>query len=376
MARPPHIPKYCPHRVKLRGYSRFPDASAASGYRVVYWPGPLDSAESRAAYHAGIQLWLETGRVPGREPDPDGGAKVSELVVAFWRFVEAHGHYRKGGRPTSERRCLRSAFRALLAVAEFTPAAAVTLADMDRLRAHMAAKGWAEGTVAGYMVRARSLFRWAEGRGLVPRGHATTLVPAGGLCAARPKAGRVTAPRRPADPAAVGAAALLAGPPVCSMIWLQWLNGMRPAGVCFLRACDIDRTGDVWVYREPPDLAAKTGAETHHFGPRARAILTPYLAAAASPTARLFHPSRQPRMVRCGGFSPNYYAHVIAAVCRDNGLPHWSPHQLRHSHLTVVRKLYGIEAARVRGGHASIPMAELYAERDADLAKRVAREIG
>ncbi len=33
------------------------------------------------------------------------------------------------------------------------------------------------------------------------------------------------------------------------MVRLQRLTGMRPAEVCILRKCDIDTTGDVWLYR-------------------------------------------------------------------------------------------------------------------------------
>ncbi len=54
----------------------------------------------------------------------------------------------------------------------------------------------------------------------------------------------------------------------------------------------------------------------------------------------------------------------------------WHPHQLRHTFATAVRKRFGAEAARVALGHASLDVTEIYAERDRELAQRIAREVG
>src|SRR5262249_4882711 len=57
-------------------------------------------------------------------------------------------------------------------------------------------------------------------------------------------------------------------------------------------------------------------------------------------------------------------------------VPHWHPHQLRHTHATEVRRRYGLEAAQVALGHAQANITEVYAERDLGLAMKVAGEIG
>jgi integrase len=54
----------------------------------------------------------------------------------------------------------------------------------------------------------------------------------------------------------------------------------------------------------------------------------------------------------------------------------WHPNQLRHTHGTEVRRLYGLEAAQVALGHSQANITQVYAERDLSLAERVAREIG
>jgi site-specific recombinase XerD len=55
---------------------------------------------------------------------------------------------------------------------------------------------------------------------------------------------------------------------------------------------------------------------------------------------------------------------------------HWHVHQLRHRFGTEARKQYGIEASRTLLGHASLKATEIYAQRDEDLAARIAAEIG
>lgn len=57
-------------------------------------------------------------------------------------------------------------------------------------------------------------------------------------------------------------------------------------------------------------------------------------------------------------------------------IPIWTPHQLRHSYATRIRKAYGIEAARVLLGHKHVGVTEIYAERDQSVAQTVAAKIG
>ena len=54
----------------------------------------------------------------------------------------------------------------------------------------------------------------------------------------------------------------------------------------------------------------------------------------------------------------------------------WSPNQLRHTAATEIRKKFGLEAAQVILGHAAADVTQVYAERDADNAREVVRQIG
>ena len=54
----------------------------------------------------------------------------------------------------------------------------------------------------------------------------------------------------------------------------------------------------------------------------------------------------------------------------------WSPNQLRHTRGTEIRKQFGLEAAQVILGHSAANVTEIYAERDAEKARNVARKSG
>ena len=54
----------------------------------------------------------------------------------------------------------------------------------------------------------------------------------------------------------------------------------------------------------------------------------------------------------------------------------WSPNQLRHTRGTEIRAKFGLEAAQVILGHAAADVTQVYAERDAEKARAVAKQIG
>ena len=63
-------------------------------------------------------------------------------------------------------------------------------------------------------------------------------------------------------------------------------------------------------------------------------------------------------------------------ACDGANVAKWSPNQLRHAAATEYRKKFGLEAAQVVLGHKTANITEIYAERNDDLAKRAARELG
>ncbi len=70
---------------------------------------------------------------------------------------------------------------------------------------------------------------------------------------------------------------------VADMVRLQRLTGARPGEICTIRPCDIDRTGEVWVY-----VPSSHKTEHHQkgrvvmIGPRGQCLLKPYLLRSSS----------------------------------------------------------------------------------------------
>ncbi len=64
---------------------------------------------------------------------------------------------------------------------------------------------------------------------------------------------------------------------VADMVRLQRLTGCRPAEVCTLRPCDLDRSGEVWTYKPDSHKTEHYGPDrTIFIGPQAQEILLRY----------------------------------------------------------------------------------------------------
>jgi integrase len=75
-------------------------------------------------------------------------------------------------------------------------------------------------------------------------------------------------------------------------------------------------------------------------------------------------------------YTRHAYCSAVARACEKAGVPHWHPHQLRHTRATEVRGGYGIEAAQVILGHSRANVTEVYAERNLELGERVTAQTG
>lgn len=188
------------------------------------------------------------------------------------------------------------------------------------------------------------------------------------------------------------------------MVRLQRLTGMRPAEVCQIRPADLDRTGEVWVFRPSSHKTEHHGRERSiYIGPRAQAILLGYLA--RDPESCCFQPrdsearrrerqhaervtpigygnrpgtnrKREPHTAAGARYTTSSYRRAIQRACDRVGVPRWAPNRLRHAAATEVRAKFGLEAAQIVLGHAGADVTQVYAERDAAKGVEVARPIG
>ena len=197
---------------------------------------------------------------------------------------------------------------------------------------------------------------------------------------------------------------------VADMARIQRYSTMRPQDVCNVRACDVDRTGDVWIYRPSAHKTTYLGETLiKYIGKKAQAILMTYLIEKEdTPEACLFQPKdtvhdrnverrkNRKTLNKRGDVQPSHknrrkenpkrapgekyttesYNRAIGTACKKAGVPHWTVNQIRHLSATEIRKEHGLEAAQIMCGHKHASTTEIYAEVDHGAGIEIARKFG
>ena len=364
-----------------------------------FYLGPHGTKVSRIEYDRLIAEWLVGGRNIATGAREDEGLTVTEITARYWQF--ARRYYQKDGKPTSSLDGVKQSLRPLKRLYGKTPGKDFGPLAFKAVRQAMMDDGLSRGAVNKRMATIVRMFKWAVEEELVPPSIYHGLQAVSGL-----KKGRTDAPdHAPVEPVPeADIQTVLPRLPavVADMVWFQRLVGCRPGEVCILRPCDVDRSGDVWTYRPESHKTEHHGRERIiHIGPKAQAVLTPYLLREAdgycfSPMdserkrraeQRARRKSKvQPSQVDRSKAKPKHqpgsryttgtYRRAIHRACDLAGIDRWGPNRLRHSAGTEIRKRFGLEAAQVALGHASADITQVYAERDSELAREVAKKIG
>lgn len=377
--------------------------------------GRYNSPESRAEY-ARILAELAVAPAPAQVAaagTPD--VTVNELLIRFWRFAEQH--YRHAdGTPTNELPQFRQTFRLVRELYGHTPAGEFGPLALKALRQRMIEAGWTRKLINQRVGRVRRAFKWAAENELIPVAVHQALATVAGLQPGRTQA-KETEPVRPVADEHVRATLPFLRPAVRAMVGVQLLTGMRPGEVCQLRPCDLDTSGEVWLFTPVQHKKRhRNKPRVVPVGPKARALLAAFTP--ADPAEYYFSPQRVVEQFHAertaARKSPRYPSHmarnrtkrvgmnhkerydvtnyrqaVARAVERANArrerltgagnydpVPAWHPNQLRHSHGTAVRRRFGLEAAQVALGHERADVTQVYAEKNLALATKVALEMG
>jgi integrase len=394
-----NIPNYRLHKATGQAFVEL-------GGRRIYL-GKHGSKASREEYERRIAEYLGSGRqLPPTMTKT--GISCQELAVHFLEWAE--GYYIKNGKPTETFGHVQRAVAKLVlhygneSVNSFTPLSLVFL------QKKWIDIGYARLTVNRYVNVVKQAFKHG-----VKYGWVDAQIHYGLLAVDSLKAGRTKAPEYvdvpPVDDDTVDKTLQFLPSIVADMVRVQRLSGMRPQDVRHIRACDIDRTGDIWVYRPYTHKTEHHGKKlAKAIGPRGQAILTPYLIEKeATPEAFLFslqdtirlrnwekrknrkslnkkgevQPSQRDRSKPDSAkkpkemYSRDAYNRTIARACEKAGVPVWTPNQLRHTAATEITAQVSLEAAKEYLGHASISTTEKhYVAPLPELAAEVARKFG
>lgn len=346
-------------------------------------PGRADSPESLEAYHKLVASIVGDPEPPKLQAF---GMTISELALAWLDHCKAY--YVANGKPTSEYHICRQSARILTRMVGEEFANSFGPSRFKHVRAAMIRGDWpredddvghgqlTRSTINKYCNRIRRMFRWGVEQELIPSSVLEGLRAVAPLAKGRTSA-KEAEPTTAVDQAVVDATLKELHQVVADMVRIQELTGMRSANICGLRPCEIVRQGPVWIYSPATHKGTWRGQTLAiPIGPRAQSILAPYLERPAdkfcfSPletTAR--NRSKRTR------YSSASYRRAITRACERAEVPHWHPHQLRHSRGQIVREKYGVEAAQAVLGHDSLEATEIYTAKRLTLAVQVALEMG
>ena len=158
-----------------------------------------------------------------------------------------------------------------------TPAAEFGPLKLKAVRQRMVGAGLCRGVVNQRVARIVRMYRWAVSEEIVPETTHRALATVRGLERGRTEA-RETEPVKPVADDVVDSTLPHVLPPVRAMIRLQRLTGARPDEVCLMRACDLDTSGPVWLYRPAHHKTRHKGkARVIALGPQAQAVVRPFL---------------------------------------------------------------------------------------------------
>lgn len=405
------IPKYRLHKPTRLAVVRL------SG-RDVYL-GPYGSPESEAKYEAVVAEWLKRNRKPPPRPKrskPKGDLVMDELFLAYVKFAKQY--YVKNGEPTGEIDNIRDALRLVTQRYGSRRIASFDASQLKRIRDEMVNSGLCRNVINARINRIRRMFKWGVENDKVETDVLNSLQAVAPLRMGRSPA-RETAPVSPVADYLVDVVIECVPRQIAAMIQLQRLTGMRPGEATQLRTGDIDMSGRIWAYRPASHKTEHHGrSRVIYVGPQAQQVLQPFLkpnlkAYIFSPRDVVEELRRERRRNRKTRETPSEtakrskrgskaqygekytrrsYAQAIKRGCSKafpppDGLSeqerfawvrehHWSPNQLRHNAATLLRKQFGLEAARAVLGHSSAVVTELYAEFDEKKAADIMDQVG
>jgi integrase len=382
------LPKLC-RNSDGRAFSRW------KGKR--YYHGKHDTPEAEESYRRFIQRIVAERDEP--VVIPDGSPLLAELAIPYLEWI--------ADQSPKQQDAIRQMVNQVLEVygdldiSEFGPRK--VLAWQKWLVGH--SREYSRTTINRRLANLKRWLRWCVSRELIPAERHQAIE------AVEPiKAGRTAAkepePVHPVPAADVTATLPYLPPSVAIMVQVQYLCGMRPQDVVSMRLCDVDRTGDIWLYRPASHKNKHRGQSlTKAIPVAAQTLLQPLLD--RDDSSFLFDPreasewayerrkktsSRKTKRYPCeekrvvanvksnhgrrrSRYSVDTYCQSVTRACSCAAVPKWTPGQLRHSIATELSRDFGEQAAQRWLGHARLETTAIYVEQQSSELIEIARRI-
>ena len=394
MARRNHTPSYRLHKVSGQGIVTLTDA--VSGQRKDFLLGTHNSKESRIEYARLLSEWEARGRLLDQPAATD--LTIAELLLRFMKY--AVGYY---GENTKEHSHFEKTIAPLIATYPHRLARDFGPAELKVVRQRMIDHhDWSRKIINRRVGRIKFIWKWAAEDGLVPPSTWHGLLVVRGLWAGKSRA-RELEDRKPVPDEIVAMTLPHLPRHVAGLVRFMQLTGVRPSEACKLRMCDVDTSGEVWIYRPSEHKNAWRGQARHvGVGPEAQKLLAEFVVG-LKPEEFVFSPFRQreelfaakraarktkvqpsqlnrrkknAKKIPGAAFTSESLSQAILRTCKTHGIPTWCPYQLRHAAGVRARRKLGLDAAQALLGHRTVGMTEHYSKLSVEDVKKVAGEIG
>jgi integrase len=397
------------------------------------WPKGRRSppATIQAEYRHLIATWIANGR---QLPEADEILSINQAILAYDKWAETH--YQREGKENTQIGMIRDALRVVKNLFGREPLSSFGPKKLEQVQQAMAGLDWSRNYVNAQTGRLRRWIKWCVRQELAEGNLLYALQSVPGL--RRGTSGiRETKPVGPVPQDTVELTMPFMPPIVRGMVQLQLLSGARPGEICAVRPCDIEMTGTVWLYHPWRHKTQHCGRQrVIPLGSKAQSIVREHLTldtqaflfsprraegernakrrrdrqSPMTPSQARRKPQANPKRPKRDHYDETSYRNAVYRAC-DKAFPppsplarqkneskrtwmtrltteqhsalrkwrrehRWHPNQLRHTRATEIRRSYGLEAAQVLLGHSRADVTQIYAERDAALAVRVAAETG
>jgi integrase len=360
----------------------------------VYYLGKFGTKESQDKFNQLVAQSLT---------DPTFGIEknrvsVAEACVAYLKFAQVY--YRSG----SEFVGMRDACKPLVELFSSIHLCDFGIPHFKACRQFWVDRGCSRQYVNKQTKRLLRLAKWWVSEGMVDPSLHQAL-----KCVEPLKRGRCDCPEaepvKPVDTQAIEKTLPHLPPILQDLVRVHLLLGCRPGEIVKLTPSMIDRSGPVWAIRLKEHKTSWRGhARNIYVGPKAQAILEPYLQSCDSDEV-IFSPikatqqrldvkfSNRKTALSCGNrpgsnkksspkkcpgkaYDTQSYGKAIRYACQSAKIDAWSPNQLRHAKATELRTAEGIESASLILGHKSLDVTQVYAEKSERQAIGLAVKYG
>ncbi|QJW93149.1 tyrosine-type recombinase/integrase [Frigoriglobus tundricola] len=281
--------------------------------------GKYGSAESKAEFER-ILAELRSGVPATSVAVASESLTVDQILLVFLKH--ANEHYRRAdSTPTDQVVEYKRALAPVHKIYGHVPAMEFGPLALKTVRKAYIDAGICRTLINSRIGKVKRVFKWAVSEQLVPVAVYTALATVEGLKEGRTSV-RESEPVRPVDPAVVEATLARLNRHVRGLVEFQRLTACRPGEAMSLRQCDIDMTGDVWLYRPPQHKTKHKGKKrTIAIGPKGQELIKGFFTENASDY--LFSPSRAAEEYQAARAAnrktPLYPSHVKSNASRRVG---------------------------------------------------------